>query len=217
MRAPCARRGFSDHSIELYYVRDHVEPGNPKKAAFILRTDETIRMLRANESHSLFVKVILRVASFQKGTVNIVLESSSSTSTDANCCDSSTYTKNIALGKSPKESKKTTTRKSRSKLPQTHEKLEDFLEKTNDVRLADDGKSMKCLLCGKNPKLDNSKRSNSGHLKYFRRVNRCSVRAEVEGSKTRKIDEFYGPVEKRPRVGTQPDADIHTGVNLRYC
>ena len=189
-----AKRGFSDHSIELYYV----EPGNPKKAAFILRKDETIGMLRASESHSLFVKVIQRVASFQKGTVNIVFESSSSTSTDANCCDSSTLTKNTALGKSPKESKKTTTRKSRSKLPQTHEKLKDFLEKTNDVRLADDGKSMKCLLCGKNPKLDNSKRSNSGHLKYFRRVHRCSVRAEVEVSKTRKIDEFYCPVEKRP-------------------
>ena len=172
-------------------------------------------MLRASESHSLFVKVIQRVASFQKGTVNIVFESSSSTSTDANCCDSSTCTKNTALGKSPKESKKTTTRKSRSKLPQTHEKLKDFLEKTNDVRLADDGKSMKCLLCGKNPKLDNSKRSNSGHLKYFRRVHRSSVRAEVEGSKTRKIDEFYVPVEKRPRtprVGTQPDADIVVNV-----
>ena len=51
-----AKRGFSDHSIELYYV-DHVEPGNPKKAAFILRTDETIGMLRASESHSLFVKL----------------------------------------------------------------------------------------------------------------------------------------------------------------
>ena len=31
---------------------------NPKKAGFILRTDETIGMLRASESHSLFVKVI---------------------------------------------------------------------------------------------------------------------------------------------------------------
>ena len=157
--------------------------------------------------------MIQRVASFQKGTVNVVFESSSSTSTDAHCCDSSTCTKNTAWGKSPKESKKTTTRKSRSNwLPPTHEKLKDFLEKTNDVRLADDGKSMKCLLCGKNPKLDNSKRSNSGRLKYFRRVHRCSVRAEVEGSKTRKIDEFYDPVEERPRVGTQPDADIVVNV-----
>ena len=97
-------------------------------------------------------------------------------------------------------------------MPQTQEKLKNVLEKTNDVRLADDGKSMKCLLCGKNPKLDNSKRSNSGHLKYFTRVYRCSVRAEVEGSKTRKIDAFYGPVEKRPRVGTQPDSDIVVNV-----
>ena len=30
-----AERGFSDHSIELYHV-DHVQPGNLKKAAFIL-------------------------------------------------------------------------------------------------------------------------------------------------------------------------------------
>ena len=58
-------------------------------------------MLRASESHSLFVKVIQRVASFQNGTVNIVLESSSSTSTDTNYCDSLTCTKNTALGKSP--------------------------------------------------------------------------------------------------------------------
>ena len=86
-------------------------------------------MLRASESHSLFVKVIQRVASFQKGTVNIVFKSSSSTSTDGNCCDSSTCTENTALGKSPKESKKTTTRKSRGRLPQTHEKLKDFLKK----------------------------------------------------------------------------------------
>ena len=80
---------------------DHVESGNPKKPAVILRTDETIGMLRASESHSLFIKVIQRVASFQKGTVNIMFESSSSTSTDANCCDSSPCMKNTALGKSP--------------------------------------------------------------------------------------------------------------------
>ena len=30
--------------------------------------------------------------------------------------------------------------------------------------------------------------------------------------KTWKIDDFYGPVEKRPRVGTQPDADIVVNV-----
>ena len=39
-----AKRGFSEHSVKLYCV-DHVEPGNPKKAAFILRTDETIGQL----------------------------------------------------------------------------------------------------------------------------------------------------------------------------
>ena len=44
-----AKRGFSDHSIKLCYV-DHVEPGNPKKAAFILRTDETIGSSVPDES-----------------------------------------------------------------------------------------------------------------------------------------------------------------------
>ena len=47
-------------------------------------------------------------------------------------------------------------------MPQTHEKLKDFLEKKNDERLADEGKSMKCLLSSKNPILFspyNTKRS----------------------------------------------------------
>ena len=51
-----AKRGFSDRSIELYYL-DHVKPGNPKKAAFILRTDETIGMLRASESATLVIRL----------------------------------------------------------------------------------------------------------------------------------------------------------------
>ena len=91
------------------------------------------------------------------------------------------------------------------------------MKKTDDVRLGEGGKSMKCLLCGKNQKLDKSKRSSSGYLKYYRRVNMCSARVteEAVGSKTRRIDEFYGSVEKRPRVATPPDADSVVNVEQK--
>ena len=64
---------------------------------------------------------------------------------------------------------------------------------------------------------NNSKRSSSGYLKYFRRVNVCSARVteEAVGSKTRRIDEFYGTVEKRQRVTTAPDADSVVNVEQK--
>ncbi len=40
-----AKRGFADHVVEMFYV-DYIEPGNPKKVPFVLRTNEQIRMLR---------------------------------------------------------------------------------------------------------------------------------------------------------------------------
>ncbi len=74
------------------------------------------------------------------------------------------------------------------------------------MRLDDDGKSLKCLLCGKKQKLDKSKRSNNGHLNYFRHVHLCVAQVTAEGSKTQRIGEFYGPVEtveKRKKTDTQ--------------
>lgn len=116
---------------------------------------------------------------------------------DVNCCDFLISMKNIVWGKLFKELKKIIIRKSRSNwLFLIYEKFKDFVEKINDVRLVDDGKSMKCLFCGKNLKLDNSKRLNSGCLKYFRCVYRCFVCVEVEGFKIWKIDEFYDFVEE---------------------
>ena len=73
----------------------------------------------------------------------------------------------------------------------------------------------------KNPKMDTSKRSNNGHLKYFRRVKVCPAQVSqvnAGGLKTRKIDEFYGPVEKRQRtesdknpieIITIPESDLN--------
>ena len=49
------------------------------------------------------------------------------------------------------------------------ERLKELLLKT-DTRLSEDGKSIKCLLCGKSPKLGNCKRSAEGHIEYFNRV-----------------------------------------------
>jgi len=49
-----AKRGFADHALEMFYV-DHITPGNPKKAPFVLRTNDHIEMLRESESRSLFI------------------------------------------------------------------------------------------------------------------------------------------------------------------
>ena len=79
-------------------------------------------------------------------------------------------------------------------MPQTDEKLKVFLEETDDVRLADDGKSMRILLCGKTPTMDKSnKKSISARLKFFRCGHVCSVRVGTEAVHTKKqrIDEFY--------------------------
>lgn len=78
-------------------------------------------------------------------------------------------------------------------MPQTDEKLKVFLEETDDVRLADDGKSMRILLCGKTPKMDKSKKSISARLKFFRCGHVCSARVGTEAVHTKKqrIDEFY--------------------------
>lgn len=56
----------------------------------------------------------------------------------------------------------------------------------------------------KTPKMEKSKKSISGHLKYFKRVQACSARVgytEDVNTKTRGIDEFYIKNQKnRPVV-----------------
>ena len=37
------KRGFTDCSTEMFYV-DYIEPGQPKKAPFVLRTDDQLSM-----------------------------------------------------------------------------------------------------------------------------------------------------------------------------
>ncbi len=65
-------------------------------------------------------------------------------------------------------------------LPKSHLNLRELLSDTNCARLTEDGKRIQCLYCGSTPKLDKSKRTAEGHLKYFRSVHNCK---QVKGLK----------------------------------
>ena len=68
-----AKRGFGDFVIEFFFV-DFVEAGSTKRAPFVLRTKEQVEILRGSESRSLLVRIIQRVTTFKKASVNIVFE-----------------------------------------------------------------------------------------------------------------------------------------------
>ena len=194
-----AKRGFGDFVIEFFYV-DFVEAGSTKRAPFVLRTKEQVEMLRGSESRSLLVRIIQRVTTFKKASVNIVFEKATETTESTapgisgSTTSGSTASAATHAGKMPKKAAKKTS------IPCTHEKLKDLLDKTDDVKLAEDGKGITCLLYGKTPKLDKSKRTSSGHLKYFRRVHICPAKKLATGPQSRTINDFYTPVPKRPRV-----------------
>ena len=74
VKGSAAKRGVGDFVIELFYV-DSVEAGSTKKAApFVLRTKKQLEIFRASESRSLLVRIIQRVTTFKKASVNIVFE-----------------------------------------------------------------------------------------------------------------------------------------------
>lgn len=191
-----AKRGFGDFVIKLFYV-DFVEAGSTMRAPFVLRTKEQVEMLQASESRSLLVRIIQRVTTFKKASVNIAFEKATETTetTESTAPGISRSTTSGSTGKMPKKAEEKT-----SSIPGTHEKLKDLLDKTNDARLAEDGKGITCLLCSKTPKLDKSKRTASGHLKYFRRVQIFPAKKLATGPQSRTINDFYTPVPKRSRV-----------------
>ncbi|KAL9984619.1 hypothetical protein ACROYT_G006932 [Oculina patagonica] len=43
------RRGFADFSVDIFYI-DLVEPGHPRKAPFVLRTQEQLEMFKNSET-----------------------------------------------------------------------------------------------------------------------------------------------------------------------
>ena len=67
------KRGFTDCSIEKFYV-DYIEPGQPKKAPFVLRTDDQLSCFFKSESKSILLRVIQRIVQFEKGSVNILMK-----------------------------------------------------------------------------------------------------------------------------------------------
>ena len=88
-------------------------------------------------------------------------------------------------------------------MPQTDEKLKVFLEETDDVRLADDGKSMRILLCGKTPTMDKSnKKSISARLKFFRCGHVCSVPTHTEQWRTGSVSTSLHTVLRSSQILT---------------
>ena len=59
------KRGFTDCSTEMCYV-DYIEPGQPKKAPFVLRTDNKLSMFFKSESKSILLRVIQGIVQLRK-------------------------------------------------------------------------------------------------------------------------------------------------------
>ena len=57
----------------MFYV-DYIEPGQPKKAPFVLRTDDQLSMFFKSESKSILLRVIQRIVQFEKGSLNILMK-----------------------------------------------------------------------------------------------------------------------------------------------
>ena len=95
------------------------------------------------------------------------------------------------------------------------ERLKELLLKT-DARLSEDGKSIKCLLCGKSLKVDKCKRSVEGHIKHFNRVHSCTTKTTNLETSQAKIKDFFGPAEKRQKT-SESDSDTDSGDENVYA
>ena len=58
--------------MEVFYL-DFVEPGNPGKAPFVLRTPDQLEMFKKSDCNSLPVGIMQRLVTFEKHSVNSVL------------------------------------------------------------------------------------------------------------------------------------------------
>ena len=212
------KRGFTDCSTEMFYV-DYTEPGQPKKAPFVLRTDDQLSMFFKSESKSILLRVIQRIVRFEKGSVNILMEkdekscgvelSSMSTQSSASSNSNDGVSKESMRTVIPSHSSKRqkVTRSQDPKRLSEIERLKELLLKTN-ARLSEDGKSIKCLLCGKSPKLDKCKRSAEGHIRYFNRVHNCTTKTTNLESSQAKIKDFFGPSEKRQKTNETDSTEV---------
>ena len=65
------KRGCTDCWTEMFYV-DYIQPGQHKKAPFVLRTDDRLsKFFYKSESKSILLRVIQRIVQFEKGSVSI--------------------------------------------------------------------------------------------------------------------------------------------------
>ena len=134
----------------MFYV-DYTEP--PKKAAFVLRTDDQLSMFFESESKSILSKVIQRIVKFEKDSVNILMKkdekscevelssmstqsSASSNGKSANDGVSKESTRAVIPSHSRKRQK--VTRSQDPKRLSEIERLKELLLKT-DARLSEDG------------------------------------------------------------------------------
>ena len=113
--------------------------------------------------------------------------SASSNSKSSNDGVSKEYTRAVIPSHSRKRQK--VTRSQDPKRLSEIERLKELLFKT-DARHSEDGKSIKCLLCGKSPKLDKCKRSAEGHIKYFNRVHSCTTKTTNLETSQAKIKDY---------------------------
>ena len=61
-------------NLNFFNNLDYIEPGQPKKIPFVLRTDDQLSMVFKSESKSILLRVIHRIVQFEKGSVNILME-----------------------------------------------------------------------------------------------------------------------------------------------
>ena len=192
----------------MFYV-DYIEPGQPKKAPFVLRTDDQLSMFFKSESKSILLRVIQRIVQFEKGSVNILMEKDEK-SCEVELSSMSTQSSASPNSKSSNDgvSKESTRRvipshsRKRQKVTRSQDpkrlseigRLKELLLKT-DGRLSEDGKSIKCLLCGKSPKVDKCKRSVEGHIKHFNRVHSCTTKTTNLETSQAKIKDFLGQLK----------------------
>ena len=214
------KRGFTDCSTEMFYV-DYIEPGQPKKAPFVLRTDDQLSMFFTSESKSILLRVIQRIVQFEKGSVNILMEkdekscevelssmstqsSASPNSKSSNDGVSKESTRTVIPSHSRKRQK--VTRSQDPKRLSEIERLKELLLKA-DARLSEDGKSIKCL-CGKSPKVDKCKRAAEGHIKYFNSVYSCTTKTTNLETSQAKIKDFFGLAEKRQKTNETDSTEV---------
>ena len=199
------QRGFADFAVEVFYI-DFIEAGSSRKASFVLRTKDQLEMFQKSSCTSLSVRVIQRAVTFQKGSVNIVLQQNLPSVPKTNDPQPSTSSEIQPPRKSVKSDTNDSEGDKKENSPKTHLRLRELLLQTKDTRLSEDGKRIECMRCGKSPKLDKCKRTAEGHLKYFRRVHICNLTKTSE--QTKKINKYFEPTEKRQKfVASDKGAD----------